>query len=241
MQGQQSDIAYETAYLNGIEAVQTPVEQASTRAIRFPRFRRAVYRFVKRAFDLITSVALLLVIWPVMAVIAIQIKRSSEGPVLYKHKRIGQYGNDLYLWKFRSMVINAEELVKQFTPEQKKEWEENFKLKNDPRITKIGAFLRRTSLDELPQLFNIIKGDLSVIGPRPVIEDEIEKYGFSKTRFLSVKPGLTGYWQVSGRSNVTYEDRMQLELYYVDHASTALDLKILKQSFGVVFHRKGAV
>ena len=139
------------------------------------------------------------------------------------------------------MVKDAEEMIALFTPEQRKEWEENYKLKNDPRITKAGKFLRKTSLDELPQLFNILKGEMSFVGPRPVVSDELSWYQNNKDRLLSVKPGLTGWWAANGRSEVSYPERCDYELYYVDNASLLLDLKILFKTATIVFSRKGAI
>ena len=133
-----------------------------------------------------------------------------------------------------------DEFYQTLSDEQKQEWDENFKLENDPRITKIGNFLRKTSLDELPQIINILKGDMSVIGPRPVVNDEIEKYGNQKAKFLSVKPGLTGYWAANGRSATTYEDRIKLELYYIDHCSLLLDIKIFFKTILSVLKKEGA-
>lgn len=132
-------------------------------------------------------------------------------------------------------------MIKNFNPEQEKEWQENFKLENDPRITRIGKFLRKTSLDELPQLYNILIGNLSFVGPRPVTKEEIEKYGENKAKVLSVTPGLTGWWACNGRSNIDYEERMKLELYYVDHASLSLDIKILFKTVGVIVTHEGAI
>ena len=131
-----------------------------------------------------------------------------------------------------------EELLKD--PKIRKEWEENYKLDNDPRITKVGNILRKTSLDELPQLLNILNGDMSIVGPRPVIEEELEKYGSNKEKFLSVTPGLTGWWACNGRSCTSYEDRMKLELYYVDNRSIKLDIKIIIKTFISVIKRDGA-
>ena len=139
------------------------------------------------------------------------------------------------------MVKDAETMVSNFTEAQKKEWEENYKLKNDPRITKAGKFLRKTSLDELPQLFNILKGEMSFVGPRPVVSDELSWYQNNKDRLLSVKPGLTGWWAANGRSEVSYPERCDYELYYVDNASLLLDLKILFKTATIVFSRKGAI
>ena len=133
------------------------------------------------------------------------------------------------------------EMIKDFTPEQMLEWKTNYKLKDDPRVTKVGNILRKTSLDELPQLVNIIKGELSIVGPRPIVDEELEKYGENKNKFLSVTPGLTGYWQANGRSETTYEQRMQMELYYVDNMNFKLDLQIFIKTFSAVIKKEGAV
>ena len=133
------------------------------------------------------------------------------------------------------------EMIKDFTPEQMLEWKTNYKLKDDPRVTKVGNILRKTSLDELPQLVNIIKGELSIVGPRPVVDEELEKYGENKNKFLSVTPGLTGYWQANGRSETTYEQRMQMELYYEDNMNFKLDLQIFIKTFSAVIKKEGAV
>ena len=198
------------------------------------------YLYAKRAFDLVSSLCLLAVIWPIFAAIALAIKLDSKGPVFFMHKRVGQNGKPLRLYKFRSMVTNAQDLIGSFTPEQKKEWEENYKLTSDPRITKVGNFLRKTSLDELPQLLNILQGTLSVVGPRPVIGDELEKYGSLKGKLLSAKPGLTGYWQAYARSDCDYETRMDMELYYVDHANFIWDVRIIFATVWAVLYGKGA-
>ena len=153
------------------------------------------YKIIKRTTDFVLATLALILLSPVFAIIAIAIKLESKGPVFFKHTRIGKNGKIIKLYKFRSMVVNAEELIKSFTPEQMKEYKENYKLTDDPRITKVGKILRKTSLDELPQLLNIIKGDLSIIGPRPVVAEELKKYGYNIDKFLSVTPGLTGYWQ----------------------------------------------
>ena len=187
------------------------------------------------------STIALIVLAPVFAIIALAIKIESKGPVFFKHTRIGKNGKIIKIYKFRSMVQNAEDLIQKFTPEQMKEFKENYKLTDDPRITKIGNFLRKTSLDELPQLINIIKGELSIIGPRPVIQEELEKYGADAQKFLSVTPGLTGYWAANGRSDTTYEQRMEMELYYVDNLSMKLDLKIFFKTILSVLKREGAM
>lgn len=198
-------------------------------------------RYIKRIIDIVLSLTALIILSPVFLIIAICIKVESKGPVFFVHNRMGKDGKKIGIYKFRTMVINAEELIKSFTPEQMKEFKENFKLENDPRITKVGKILRKTSLDELPQLMNILKGELSIIGPRPIIEEELEKYEDNKDKFLSVKPGLTGYWAANGRSNISYDERMQMELYYVDNISAKLDLKIFFKTVLSVLKKEGAI
>lgn len=202
---------------------------------------RANYIQMKRVLDVIVASIGLVILSPVFLLLAILIKVNSKGSVFFAHTRIGKDGKKFKMYKFRTMYENAEEMIKNFSPEQKKEWEENYKLKEDPRITSIGKILRKTSLDELPQIINIIKGDLSIIGPRPVIDRELEKYGESKEKFLSITPGLTGYWQANGRSETTYKQRMKMELYYVDHISLRLDLQIFFKTFVSIFKREGAI
>lgn len=204
------------------------------------KISKKVYIKIKRVIDVILASVALILLSPLFAIIAIAIKIDSKGPVFFAHKRIGKNGKIIKLYKFRSMVINAEELIKSFIPEQMKEYKENYKLTNDPRITKVGKFLRKTSLDELPQLINIINGDLSIIGPRPVIADELEKYGTNKDKFLSVTPGLTGYWAANGRSNTTYEQRMEMELYYIDNLSLKMDIKVFFKTILSVVKKEGA-
>jgi len=206
------------------------------------RVKDIMYIVVKRVFDIIVSGLSLILLLPIFLIIGIMIKSDSKGPVFYKHKRIGKNGEYIYLYKFRSMYIDSQERLEKMleNPKIRKEWEENFKLKNDPRITKIGNILRKISLDELPQLLNIFNGDMSIVGPRPVIDKEIDKYGENKDRFLSVTPGLTGWWACNGRSCTSYEDRMKLELYYVNHRSLLLDLKIILKTFIAVIKRDGA-
>ena len=198
------------------------------------------YKYVKRFTDVLISTIALIVLAPIFLLIAIIIKLESKGPVFFEHKRIGKNGKEIKLLKFRSMVDNAEDLIKKFSPEQMKEFKQNFKLENDPRVTKFGKFLRKSSLDELPQLINIIRGDLSIIGPRPVIEPELEKYENNKRKFLSITPGLTGYWAANGRSNTSYEQRMVMELYYIDNISWKLDLKIFFKTILSVLKKEGA-
>lgn len=199
-------------------------------------------KYIKRGIDIFLSVIGLILLSPIFGFIAIAIKLDSKGSVFYKHKRIGKDGEIIYLYKFRSMYTDSKERLEMLlkNPDIRKEWEENFKLENDPRITKVGNFLRKTSLDELPQLLNILKGEMSIIGPRPVIDEELEKYNQNKSKFLSVTPGLTGWWACNGRSATTYEDRMKLELYYVEHQSFLLDIKCFFRTITTVLNRQGA-
>lgn len=205
-----------------------------------------VYKFVKRVIDIIGSIIGMVILIPVTAILYIvrKILKEDDGPLFYEHLRYGKNGKQFRLYKFRSMCMNADDKLKEYlelNEEAQKEFEENQKLQHDPRITKLGSFLRKTSLDELPQMLNILKGEMSFVGPRPVVKGEIEKYGANKGKFLSVKPGLTGYWQVNGRSNTTYEERMNMELYYVDNCSLWLDIKIFFKTFIAVFKKEGAI
>ena len=203
--------------------------------------KKALYKTVKRIIDLILAFWGLIILSPIFVIIAVAIKVESKGPVFFKHTRVGKNGEIIKIYKFRTMVDKAEDLIKKFTPEQMKEYKENYKLKNDPRITKIGKILRRASLDELPQLINIIKGELAIIGPRPVVQEELEKYGVNAEKFLSVTPGLTGNWAANGRSCTSYEHRMKMELFYVDNISLKLDVEIFFKTIETVIKREGAM
>ncbi len=200
-----------------------------------------MYKFIKRLFDIILSLVLIIILSPLFIIISLVNMITLKASPFYVHKRIGKNGKTIGILKFRSMVKNADELIASFTPEQKKEWKENFKLKDDPRITKFGRVLRVSSLDELPQLFNILIGDMSFVGPRPVVEKELEWYGKDRDKFLSVTPGLTGWWASHGRNRVKYPERCNLELYYVDNASLWLDVKIIFKTFSSVFKHEGAM
>ena len=207
---------------------------------------KIIYRIIKRIIDIIGSLFGMIILVPVTIVIGIirLIIKEERGPIFYSQKRIGKNGKYFKLYKYRSMIKDADEVLKKYLEENeeaRKEFEEFQKLQNDPRITKLGNFLRKTSLDELPQMLNILKGDISFIGPRPIVDGEIDKYGENRGKFLSVKPGLTGYWQVNGRSNTSYEDRMNMELYYVDNCSLWLDIKIFFKTFITVLKKEGAV
>lgn len=226
--------------LDEIERVEAP---STTKIIFIKREatkNRTVYLFVKRFFDVVLSVIALVLLSPLFLVLSVMVKLEDGGPVIYKHQRVGKNGKTFYLYKFRSMIPNPPPLEEILSEEQLIQYKKDYKIDNDPRITKIGNFLRRSSLDELPQLLNIIKGELSIVGPRPVLQEETEKYGPNRDKFLSVVPGLTGYWQTNGRSETTYEERMQMELYYVDHRNLWLDIKIIFKTFATVLSQKGA-
>jgi len=198
---------------------------------------------LKRIFDIVLSFLGGLVSLPLCIFIAILIKLDSPGPVIYVHNRRGKGGRLIKVYKFRTMYQNSKEMLEKIlreNPELQNEWQINFKLKNDPRITPIGRFLRKTSLDELPQLWNVFKGDMSLIGPRPIIDDEIKKYGDNYLLLASVKPGLSGLWQISGRSETDYEERVAMDIYYIQSWSLWLDLYILFKTFAAVIKGKGA-
>ena len=199
------------------------------------------YLFLKRIIDFTASLIGIILLSPVFLIISIMIKFDSKGPIVFGHIRKGLHGKDIRVYKFRTMYENSKEIFDNFTEEQKNEFYINFKLDNDPRITKLGHFLRKTSLDELPQLFNILKGDMSIVGPRPIVEGEIERYGKYSKKLFSVMPGLTGYWQANGRSDTTYEERVAMGMYYIDNRSTVLDIKIIFKTFISVIKKEGAM
>ena len=220
-----------------------PVSQAEHGARFRGRLRKrggAAYWKCKRICDFIISFAMLIILSPVFLLLSALIVLTSEGPAIYRHARIGRDGRVINVLKFRTMVKDADRYIAFFTPEQKREWEDKFKLDDDPRITPVGRFLRKSSLDELPQLVNILRGEMSLVGPRPVVAAELEKYGANKDRFLSVTPGLTGYWQAYARSDCDYNRRMRMELEYVDHANFLWDIQILLMTCRTVLQGKGA-
>jgi len=200
-------------------------------------------RLLKRALDLaLVALAALLGGWAV-ALIALAVKLSSPGPVFYGQRRLGRGGREFRAWKFRSMVKDADALLAGYLeqhPELRDEWERTRKLRDDPRVTWVGRFLRRTSLDELPQLWNVLCGEMSLVGPRPIVQDEVAKYGEHFALYAKVRPGLSGLWQVSGRSDTTYAERVALDCYYVRNWSVWLDLVVIARTVRVVLLGKGA-
>ncbi len=200
-------------------------------------------RLLKRTLDFSLAVLAAPVAAPFLALIAVLVKLDSRGPIFFSQLRIGRGGKTFDAWKFRTMATNAEELLQQHLasdPSARFEWERTHKLKNDPRITRVGAFLRKSSLDELPQLWNVLKGEMSLVGPRPIVEAEIVRYGERYGAYSRVPGGITGLWQVSGRNDTTYEERVALDAYYVRNWSVWLDFYILFRTVGTVLLRKGA-
>ncbi|KMK68023.1 glycosyl transferase [Puniceibacterium sp. IMCC21224] len=206
------------------------------------RDSRTLYTMVvKRAFDLILAMVLLPIILPIIAVLwAFTVRDGGSG--FYGHRRIGRHGQSFRCWKIRTMQINAEQRLKTYlveNPEAAAEWACGFKLTNDPRITRLGAFLRASSLDELPQIWNVLAGEMSFVGPRPVVRAELRRYGAMRTAYLSMRPGITGLWQVSGRNNVSYEERVMLDVTYVSTVSFLTDIKLLVKTARAVTDRTG--
>jgi len=191
----------------------------------------------KRGFDIVFSLAVLVLFSPLYLLLAVLIKLSSPGPVFFIQERVGQNYRPFRCIKFRTMVNNADEIMERLmleNPELRREYEDNFKLQNDPRVTPIGKFLRYTSLDEFPQFWNVLKGDMSVVGPRPLVAEELSKYGKYIDKVLTIRPGITGLWQVSGRNNIPYERRVSMDVYYVNFRNWVLDLWVIIKTVGVI-------
>ena len=203
---------------------------------------KKIYLFFKRLLDIVVSVIASLLAFPIFLVIALAIKLEDHGSVFYKHKRVGKNGKTIYLYKFRSMVCNADEVLKELLkdPKYKKEWDLNQKFENDPRITKMGNILRKTSLDELPQFINVIKGDMSMIGPRPLVEGELDAHKGNHAIYESVRPGISGWWAANGRSATTYERRLELEYFYCKNCNLILDIKCVFLTIAAVLFKTGA-
>ena len=215
-----------------MEGTHLGIENESTRGFSF-------YEVIKRVIDVVCSFVGVLVLSPLFVVIAIIIKFTSKGPVFFSQKRVGRDGKEFKMYKFRSMVVNAEELKEKLAAQNEMSGP-MFKMKDDPRVTKVGKFIRKTSIDELPQLLNVLKGDMSLVGPRPSLPKEVAQFEDWMYRRLEVKPGLTCYWQVSGRNNIDFEDWMKLDIKYVDERSTWIDIKLIFKTVGVLFGDKNA-
>ena len=222
--------------------VQT-IQQSTTQTIGLERDRKSLFPIAKRALDIIGAGVGLVLLAPFFLIVALLV-RADGGPAFFAHQRVGRGGKLFGCLKFRSMVIDSQarlEALLASDPAARAEWEATRKLKNDPRITRIGRFLRSTSLDELPQLINVLRGEMSLVGPRPVQEAEIDRYyGASAAHYMAVRPGITGLWQVSGRSETSYESRVALDVSYVSRPSMLADLSILLRTPVAVLSRRGA-
>ncbi len=202
------------------------------------------YRLVKRLLDILIVFSFLPCLLPLFLIVAAIVRLSSPGPILYRQRRIGRFGREFNLWKFRSMYVNGDEILRHYlqaNPEAAREWTQSRKLKMDPRVTRLGKLLRRTSLDELPQFLNVLAGSMSLVGPRPIVSAEKAQYRDAYFFYASARPGLTGLWQVSGRSDLTYHQRVTLDEEYIRSWNLGLDLQILWRTAGVVWASRGAV
>ncbi len=245
---QKTDEVIFVPFIDAYDLTQSTIYQLSntrTNLIVFTnRLKCKTREKIHVAFNYFLALIIVPLLLPVVGMIAILIKKESEGSVFFAHKRVGKYGKEIPTLKFRSMYKDAGERLEKLLetePQIREEWEKNFKLKNDPRVTKVGAFLRKTSLDELPQIFNVLKGEMNFVGPRPVIQKEIDNYYKEDAQYyFMVKPGITGLWQVSGRSDTDYEFRVATDRWYVSNWSLWLDIIILVKTIKVVLKRDGA-
>lgn len=198
-----------------------------------------LFEGTKRLMDISIALAAIIATLPIFVIVAIAVKMTSPGPVFFFHRRLGKNGEEFACPKFRTMVSNAEQLL-DTDPGLRKRFAARFKIDDDPRITPLGHYLRRTSLDELPQLFLVLTGRMSLVGPRPIIREELKKYSIYGGKLLTVKPGISGLWQVSGRSDTTYAERVLLDMQYIDNRNPIMDLKIALLTVGVVLRKNGA-
>ena len=198
------------------------------------RDNRLIYNLSKRIIDIIGSLIGLILLSPILIIVGILIKFESKGPIVFTQKRVGKDGKEFDMYKLRSMVVNAEE-IKEKLKEQNEMSGPMFKMKDDPRITKVGKFIRKTSIDELPQLFNVLKGDMSLVGPRPPIPHEVAEYNNYQMQRLLVKPGLTCIWQVSGRNSIGFDEWVEMDLDYIKNRNLFMDIKLIFKTIGVLF------
>lgn len=225
-----------------------PLESMAVRTVPQPRAKAAPaqllrYRIGKRTLDLLLVLLCLPILLVLLGAIALLIRSTSPGPIFFSHRRIRSHGRFFSMWKFRTMCVNSAEVLDNYlaaNPEARAEWRRTHKLRNDPRVTKVGDFLRRTSLDELPQVWNVITGSMSLVGPRPIVAAEVEKYGEFFADYCRVKPGVTGLWQVSGRSQLSYGERVQLDHRYAEEWTLSGDVKILCRTLSSVANQDGA-
>ena len=221
------------------------LEKEQKSIVKIQKLIKAIQIGTKRIADICLSIIGIMLLIPMSTVIfVINLLTANKGSVFYKHKRVGKNGKMFTMYKFRTMYEGADKDLEQIfnkNKEYKEEWEKSFKLQKDPRVTKVGKFLRRTSIDEIPQFINVLKGDMSIVGPRPVTTKEIEKFGIAKEKVLSMKPGITGYWATHGRTNTTYDERIKMEEMYIDKFSLMLDFRILLKTVITVIRKDGAI
>lgn len=218
-------------------AVNRAVEQAGLD--HAPRYMDRSYRVMKRIFDFTLSLFGLLVLFPVFLALSVLIVLADGFPVIFKQRRLGEGGREFSIYKFRSMRRDAEQILRS-NPALMEEYRRTFKIENDPRLLKFGKFIRSTSLDELPQLINVLKGEMSLVGPRPIVPQEIEKYGDDRDVYMAMKPGCAGLWQCSGRSDLEYDERIALDVRYFKTAKMRMDVLILFKTLKSIFKREGA-
>jgi lipopolysaccharide/colanic/teichoic acid biosynthesis glycosyltransferase len=224
-------------------ALHQTVSKVGVHPLVVPQFGNRRDSGCKRAIDILGSILISITLAPMLAICAAVIFIDCPGAILFKHRRIGLSGKEFHMWKFRSMCHNAEQVLTDYLqqhPEFREEWLRAHKLTNDPRVTSVGRFLRRFSLDELPQFWNVIKGEMSLIGPRPIVRAEVEKYGEAIASYSAIRPGMSGLWQVSGRSDTTYAERVRLDAHYSEHRSLAMDAVIFLKTVSVILTGKGA-
>ncbi|MSU09389.1 undecaprenyl-phosphate galactose phosphotransferase WbaP [Veillonellaceae bacterium WCA-693-APC-5D-A] len=228
--------------LGSVEISTLFVEQLTVIKSKNNLSRRA-NRLVKFVFDMVLTLVGTLAILPLLLALSILVGIDNKGRIFFAHRRVGRNGREFPCYKFQTMVPDADKVLIQYlsvNAAARREWEDSFKLTNDPRVTRLGAFLRKTSLDELPQVFNVLRGEMSLVGPRPIVRAEIAKYGKNIREYYMVRPGITGMWQTSGRSDTTYEERVAMDTWYVRNWSIWLDIKYLIKTFTTVISRKGA-
>lgn len=238
----ESAVAFDPAALGLRSLEPRQWEEAPAQSIEQPAFPASPYAAAKRILDVAGAIVLAAVFSPLILLIAVRM-RQEGGSIIYKHRRIGRDGRAFECLKFRTMVPNADQVLRELLerdPAIKAEWVRDHKLRSDPRVTRLGRFLRRTSLDELPQLWNVMRGEMSLVGPRPVVREELLRYGRNVRTYLSAKPGITGLWQVKGRNDTDYRRRVVLDTYYVRNQNLLLDLYILVKTTRVVLGGSGA-
>jgi exopolysaccharide production protein ExoY len=233
-----------SSHLQEARKILSSLDQSAALTPHHMLFRQSwSYRVAKRMLDLVLAIALLPFFIPICLLLMLLIKCGSKGPVFYRHLRVGQDSRGFHLYKFRTMFLNSDAILKDYLatdPVARREWDERYKLRCDPRVTPLGAILRRTSLDELPQIVNVLLGHMSFVGPRPIVRDEVSRYGGAFALYAAAKPGITGLWQVSGRGTLPYETRVSLDIKYVTTWSFLHDLRVLLKTARVVCNSEGA-